>query len=253
MEGSLTRYINYMWHLPYKVNHYGLKNTVYKVLIDISLVLGIERHIPRGIRWAAAHSFHSNWKLSQRRLYGEEEYNRRIDTRSRENLTEFYEMGLDFTGKTVVDVGCGTRGVLPSIAAAVKIGVDPSIGDVQHGFNFPDDTIYLSEKIEECSLKDCTADIVVCNNTLNHVENPELALSQIYRILKLGGLLLLEVLIEPMNIAHTHTFTAESLGALMRGCFTPIRVKHEQLHVGVDIDEKLDGKLPMRWGGVFQK
>ena len=235
------------------MSHYGLKNTIYKVLIDTSLVLGVERHIPSGIRWAAAHSFHSNWKLSQKRLYGEEEYNRRIDIRSQEILTLFYETGLDFTGQTVVDVGCGTRGVLPSITAAVKIGVDPSIGDVRHCFSFLSDTIYLSEKIEDCGLKDCTADIVVCNNTLNHVENPELALAQMHRILKPGGLMLLEVLIEPMNIAHTHAFTAEKLKNLVCGYFNPIKVKHEQLYVGVDIDEKLDGKLPMRWGGVFKK
>lgn len=248
-----NKYIRYVSLLPYKVTNYGLKTVLYKVVIDISIVLGIESYIPSNIRWAAAHSFHSNWKLTQKKIYGVEEYNGRIDSRSREVLTSFYEVDLNFMGKTVVDVGCGTRGVLPIITAKTKIGVDPTIKDVRDQFVFPVDAIYLSEKIEDCGLRDSTADIIVCNNTLNHVENPELAVAQMHRILKPGGLLLLEVLIEPMNIAHTYSFTAESLTKLVDGYFEPVKVKHERLKVEVDIDEKLDGKLPMRWGGIFKK
>lgn len=248
-----NKYIRYVGLLPYKVANYGLKNVFYKVIIDISLLIGLERHIPINIRWAAAHSFHSNWKLTQKRIYGIEEYNRRIDSRSREVLNSFYEVGLNFTGKTVVDVGCGTRGVLPIITAKTKIGIDPAIKEVKGQFVFPSDAIYLSEKIEDCSLMDDYVDVVICNNTLNHVENPRIAVAQIHRILKPDGLLMLEVLIEPMNIAHTYSFTAEGLTQLFESYFDPIRVKHERLKVEVDIDEKLDGELPMRWGGVFRK
>jgi len=245
--------IRYIGLLPYRIGEYGVKTVFYKLIVDISLKLGFEKHIPDEVRWCAAHQFHTSWKLSQKSVYGSEEYNRRIDEKSLEVLNDFYETGADFTGKKVLDVGCGTRGILPVIKADLKLGIDPTIEKVKHFFDFPTCGIYISEKAENLSLEDNTMDIVACNNTLNHVEDPELVLAQIQRVLKPGGLLLLEVFIEPMNIAHTHEFNECSLTKLLSKYYTPILVKYEQLKVKVEIDEKLDGKLPMRWGGVFQK
>jgi len=249
----MQKIIRYIGLLPYRIEEYGFKTVCYKVIVDISLCFGFEKHIPDNIRWGAAHQFHTSWKLSQKSVYGREEYNRRIDEKSLEVLNDFYETGTDFTGKTVLDVGCGTRGVLPVIIATAKIGVDPTIDKVKHCFDFEPDIVYLSEKAEDLSLMDESVDVVICNNTLNHVENPDLALAQIHRILKPGGLLLLEVFIEPMNIAHTYSFNECSLAQLLTKYFTVIKVKHEQLKVKVEIDEKLDGHLPMRWGGIFRK
>jgi 2-polyprenyl-3-methyl-5-hydroxy-6-metoxy-1,4-benzoquinol methylase len=144
--------------------------------VDASLVLGVE--LSPEDRWAHAHRFHTSWKGSQQELYGPDGYNDRIDSKSREVLTEFYEVGLDFKGKTFLDVGCGTRGVLPIITAEKKIGVDPTIFKVKHSYAFDEiDVYYLSEKVEDLSLKDNSVDVVCCNNTLNHVEDPLKALS----------------------------------------------------------------------------
>lgn len=247
----LSKMIRYAHNLPYKVEKYGFWTTFNKVIVDIGNKTGIA--IPRGLRWRAAHQFHTNWKLAQRDYYGIEEYNRRIDLKSVEVLEEFYEVGTDFTGKTVCDVGCGTRGILPVINAKQKIGVDPTIGKIRSQIRLYNDAIYLSEKAEDITLGMETVDIVACNNALNHFENPELALAQMHRILRKDGLLLLEVFIEPVNIAHTIEFSEQGLTQLLQRYFTPIRVKHERLRVKVEIDEKLDGELPMRWGGVFRK
>ena len=64
---------------------------------------------------------------------------------------------------------------------------------------------------------------------------------------------MLEVFIEPENIAHTVSFTVEELQTTLSTLFTSELVKHEQLTVGVELDEMNDGVLPMRWGGVFKK
>lgn len=248
---NIKKVIRYISLIPYRVKEYGYRTTINKVLVDISLKLGFK--IPQKIRWQAAHQFHTAWKLQQKKYYGIEEYNRRIDEKSLEVLNEFYETGTDFTDKVVLDVGCGTRGILPVINAKTKIGADPTIEKVRKHFTLNNSIIYLSEKAEELTLTSESVDIIVCNNTLNHVENPELALAQMHRILKPGGFLLIEVFIEPMNIAHTVTFSPCQLANMLGKYFTPIKVKHERLRVKVEIDEKLDGHLPMRWGGIFQK
>jgi ubiquinone/menaquinone biosynthesis C-methylase UbiE len=112
---------------------------------------------------------------------------------------------------------------------------------------------YLSEKAEEMSLKDNSVDVVCCNNTLNHVEDPLLALAQMFRVLKSGGMFLVEVFIEKQNIAHTVELDAEMWDHMVCLFFDPVNVKHERLRVKVEIDESMDGELPMRWGGVFKK
>lgn len=248
--GKIVRYIELA---PMRINEYGLKTFTYKLIMDLALLLDMEKHVPNQIRWQAAHQFHWTWKLSQKSVYGSKEYNHRIDTKSLEVLNDFYETGTDFTGKTVLDVGCGTRGVLPVITAKHKLGADPTIEKVKKFFDFYPDAIYVSEKAEELGFEDNSIDVIVCNNALNHFENDDLALAQMHRVLKKGGLLLIEVFIEPMNIAHTYSYNECNLTHLLTKYFKPVKIKYERLKVKVEIDEKLDGKLPMRWGGIFKK
>ncbi len=251
----MKKLIKYFWLLPSRVQKYGLVTILCKIIVDSAIQLGIEKHIPRGIRWRFAHRFHTSWKHSQEEMYDIDGYNKRIDSKSHEVLTEFYEVGLDFTGKTFVDVGCGTRGVLPIIRAKKRIGVDPTISKAKS--SYADDEIgieYISEKAEELSLEDESVDVLCCNNTLNHVEDPVLTLAQFHRVLKPGGLLLIEVFIESTNIAHTVAFNSLELNDMVEKLFTAIKpVKCERLRVKVEIDEDMDGPLPLRWGGVFKK
>ena len=249
----MSKTISYLLEIPGQIEKYGAVITAKKAFIDILNHLDLIHIIPRETRWKLAHDFHTQWKHYQRTLYGPEEYNRRIDEKSREVLNQFYETGTDFKNQTVLDVGCGTRGILPIINAAVKIGLDPTINRLNPHFTHDPDIIYISRKAEEIPLDTASVDVVSCNNALNHFEDPEKALKEIHRVLKPDGKLLLEVFIERMNIAHTVEFTPESLEALVCSLFKPVKVKHEQLKVKVVIDEKTGGSLPMRWGGVFTK
>lgn len=249
----MSKIIKYVFELPEHFDNYGAATTLKKIIIDTMIHFNLEQYIPAKIRWSIAHDFHTTWKIYQRNLYGPKEYNRRIDEKSREVLNEFYETGTDFTGKTVLDVGCGTRGILPVIKAACRIGLDPTINRVNNHFNQTPGIIYISRKAEEIPLGTASIDVVVCNNALNHFENPQKALDEMKRVLKPGGTLLLEVFIERRNIAHTVEYTPKKLEALICNHFKPVMVKHEQLKVKVVMDEKTGGRLPMRWGGVFRK
>ncbi len=250
----MKKIIKYVQLLPLRAQQYGCKTLFYKIIVDFFTYFKLSSLIPPGNRWLMAHSFHTSWKKAQQEMYGLDGYNDRIDAKSREVLINFYEVGLNFTGKTFADIGCGTRGVLPIIKAKKKIGVDPTISKVKTNYTHDEiDVYYLSEKAEEISLPDESVDIVCCNNALNHFENPELALAQIHRILKPGGRLLIEVFIEQTNIAHTVEFTPLQLNIMVSKLFDTFLVKHERLQVTVEIDENMDGHLPMRWGGVFVK
>ena len=249
----MSKIVKYVCDIPEQVNNYGIITTAKKLVVDTLIFLGLETLVPESLRWDLAHDFHAAWKIYQKNLYGPEEYNARIDQKSREVLDDFYETGTDFTGKTVLDIGCGTRGILPIIKAAKRIGLDPTIKKIQSHFTFDPDITYLSDKAEQIPLLDNSIDIATCNNALNHLEDPKTALQEIHRVLKPGGLLLLEVFIERRNIAHTVEFTPKSLEQLVCSLFTPNHTKYEQLKVRAVIDEKIGGRLPMRWGGVFTK
>lgn len=250
----MNKAIKYFLLVPKRVRQYGLTAVLFKIFVDGVTILGVDHYISPETRWKMAHQFQTSWKFSQQKMYGLDGYNYRIDSKSREVLTEFYEVGLDFTGKTFLDVGCGTRGVLPIITADKKIGVDPTISKVKHSYaNDEINVYYLSEKVEDISLQTQSVDVICCNNTLNHVEDPALALAQMHRVLKPGGMFLFEVFIEKKNIAHTVEMDAEAWSELVCRFFTPVMVKHERLRVKVEIDEMMDGSLPMRCGGVFKK
>ncbi len=250
----MKKVIKYFLLVPKRIRKYGFVSVLFKIFVDGATILGVDHYISPETRWKMAHHFQTKWKFSQKEMYGQEGYNERIDSKSREVLTEFYEVGLDFTGKNFLDVGCGTRGVLPIITAEKKIGADPTISKVKHCFAHDEINVYyLSEKAEELSLETESVDVICCNNTLNHVEDPSLALAQMHRVLKPGGMFLFEVFIEKKNIAHTVEMDAETWRELVEKFFTPVMVKHERLRVKVEIDEMMDGVLPMRWGGVFIK
>ena len=100
----------------------------------------------------------------------------------------------DFTGEVLVDVGSGPEGILHVIeGAARKVALDP----LMHGFR---DIGYRVDahgveaaclRGEAVFLPTGIADAVFCLNVLDHTERPEQILSEIRRVIKSGGYLLL--------------------------------------------------------------
>ncbi len=135
-------------------------------------------------------------------------------------------------GKTVVSIGCGCTGDLVAFPAAVKIAIDPLLHVYQQlRMLLPDKvgsrTIYLSVSAEDLPLLDNFADLVICRNALDHMPSPEVALKEMWRILRGDGKLFVSVDTggEPTPDEPT-VFSVESLCALL--------AEHFEAHILTD-------------------
>lgn len=147
-----------------------------------------------------------------------------------------YDFDLSFfEDKTVVEIGCGPYGCVSSIVAKNKIGVDPLIDYFrQYTKSDPQEPHYVKSVGELLPFPNEFADVVICQNVLDHTNDPYNCLREINRILKLNGLLVLWVntyhfivalvrknvekgklrlLAFKKDVSHPHSFT---LGEILR-------------------------------------
>ncbi|MBA7468148.1 hypothetical protein ES707_03389 [subsurface metagenome] len=141
-----------------------------------------------------------------------------VGTKMYEEYLKMFEIDGDFSGKTVVDIGCGAfGGMLSVIKAEKKIGIDPMAKIFHEKLRIPlKDMVILPEFAEETTLENGLADLIFCCNTLDHVIEPEKVVKQIYRLLKKDGLFFLHVHMRTkaqLNIGHEFAFTEELIDA----------------------------------------
>ena len=86
-------------------------------------------------------------------------------------------------GQSVVDVGCGEKPYLPFFAglASEYVGVDVAASP----------SVDLVASADSLPLDDGRFDVALCTQTLEHVPDPARAVSELHRVLKPGGVLLL--------------------------------------------------------------
>lgn len=89
----------------------------------------------------------------------------------------------------ILDVGCGSKPYLPLFPGAKYIGVD--INNPGHDHSLEDIEVFYSGL--DLPFAEATFDNVLCFQVLEHVFAPDYFLSEIYRVLKPGGVLLLTV------------------------------------------------------------
>ena len=88
-------------------------------------------------------------------------------------------------------MGCGSqpyRSLIP--VAATYHGLDYSGARANFGYSMPETTYYEGDR---WPIDDTTADVVLCTETLEHVPDPSVFLSEAFRCLKPGGRILLTV------------------------------------------------------------
>lgn len=103
--------------------------------------------------------------------------------------------GLDrsyFTGRRIVDLGCGPRGSLEwATGTSLRAGVDPlalayrELGTAAHQMQ------YVCAGAEALPFATGSVDIVSCLNALDHVDDLDLVIGEITRVVRAGGALLL--------------------------------------------------------------
>jgi SAM-dependent methyltransferase len=139
------------------------------------------------------------WWTAQRRAEGE------LHGAHYEQLytTPFELQRSFFTGRSILDVGCGPRGSLEwAHDARERVGLDPladsyrSLGTDRHSAR------YVTARAEAIPFEDGHFDVVSAFNALDHVEDQRRAAQEIVRVLAPGGLVLLIV-----EIGHAPTTT----------------------------------------------
>jgi len=111
-------------------------------------------------------------------------------------LTFLRKLNID-SNKTVLDVGTGTGMLVPYIFScnpARVIAMDLSAGMLEklrgkHSSRFGSGLVILQGDVHLLNLPDDTVDIAVCNGVYPHFHDKLLAMSQLRRVLKKGGIL----------------------------------------------------------------
>jgi len=114
-----------------------------------------------------------------------------------------------------IDIGCGGGYISKQIYFRNKckvVGVDFSIKAIQLAKNNCNNLpiVFLNNSITKIELPDAYADVVACFGCLEHVENIDLALSEITRILKKSGILFITSS-NKKSIMYFHRKVKESL------------------------------------------
>jgi ubiquinone/menaquinone biosynthesis C-methylase UbiE len=130
----------------------------------------------------------------------------------------------DFESKSVLEIGCGPRGMIHYIDAEYKVGIDPLIQEYEKLGILEDGNVkHVTGVGEKLDFADETFDIIICFNVLDHSQIPSKACSEMYRVLKRNGRIIfhshcITPLIKPFRLflqyvdkPHPWHFTAREL------------------------------------------
>lgn len=118
---------------------------------------------------------------------------------------------------TILDFGCGTGGVLSSLKAARRIGVEISPFAAKEAKEKLDQVVSDLEEIPNESI-----DVVISFHALEHVENPGLVLRGLYRVMRSGGRIKIIVPCEmPLLLADHRTWVAGDVNMHLQA-WTPL-------------------------------
>lgn len=114
--------------------------------------------------------------------------------RSRRLMQFVTNMGVDFRGKNVLDVGCGWGEFLLTMrefGAASTTGVEPDASLVELSRVLSPESRVLQGFSEVLPFESNSFDVVLSSDVIEHVSNADIALAEMIRVLKPGGYALL--------------------------------------------------------------
>lgn len=141
------------------------------------------------------------------------------------------------TKKTeILDIGCAEGLFLKRLGEKIDskhlYGVDISEKAIDHLNTYYNNISGYVEDFHNLSFSNKSFDIITCNHTLEHSPNPEQVLSEIYRLLKKNGIVLIEVPIEGKEKevgkggGHYCSFTDDSFIELVNEYFKVLKSKN---------------------------
>jgi O-antigen biosynthesis protein len=145
-----------------------------------------------------------------------------------------YELAKDFVkNKEVLDIACGTgygSDMLAAAGAKRLIGMDIDKIAVQTASQKyrRENLEFRQGKAEKLELADRSMDIVTSFETIEHLEEPKKYLSEIKRVLKDEGLLIISTpnkkVFQEQNPYHLHEYEREELEKLLKHFFNQVLV-----------------------------
>ena len=139
-------------------------------------------------------------------------------------------------GRDVLDAGCGVgygTALLAGGGAASALGVDVSAGAIEAARAEAGGRAQFEvADIERLDVPDASFDLVTCFEVIEYVEHPELALDELRRVLRPGGLLLISSpnrgVYPPGNRWHANEYTSAEIEAGLRSRFAQVGMYRQQ-------------------------
>ena len=181
----------------------------------------------------------SGWSDELTRLHEEGAAGRHfIDVASRRSAVASIRRLNRVAAPVILEVGCASgyllRDLVAAFPAAHVMGADFTLATLETLAGRIAGIPLLRFDLTSCPLPDSSVDIVVSLNVLEHIERDDLALAQINRILKPGGLLVAEVPAGPSLygsydelLMHYRRYEMKALERLVRAAgFETLETSH---------------------------
>lgn len=145
----------------------------------------------------------------------------------------------------VIEVGSGAHGLIFYFGAGTGVGVDPLA--VHYAELFPRwqrRALTISAAGESLPFQDDSFDVVLCDNVVDHAENPRQIVKELVRILRPGGLLYFSV-----NFHHQIYHVAASAHAMWRAAGVSFEIgpfADHTVHLTAAAAAKLLDGLPLK-------
>lgn len=143
----------------------------------------------------------------------------------------------------VLEVGSGAHGLIFFFDAAERVGVDPLANHYKTLFPaWQERARTVAGYGERLPFEDSSFDVVLCDNVVDHAENPRRIIEQIARVLVPGGLLYFTV-----NVHHRVYHWAATAHAGWRAIGVPLEVTpfaDHTVHLTLDSARRLFAGLP---------